>query len=236
MKNILLIGYGWFASIPEGQTNNAELIARALDGEVLTGENGQEAKITSLIIPVVWEEAFPPVERAIWEMQPDIVLALGTDARASAMRPEPWGVNYMKGKDAAMDGRITEKDEAIFPGAQEALRGTLPFEKMTRAMLLAGIPAQTGTLTDAEDDYPASKKSTTGLYLCNYMAYRLAHLSKIIPGLKTGFMHVPTQPEYACAQRLAQGEEALSSPMPPSMPLDRMVCGTREALRACMDE
>ena len=68
------------------------------------------------------------------------------------------------------------------------------------------------------------------------MAYRLAHLSKIIPGLKTGFMHVPTQPEYACAQRLAQGEDALSSPMPPSMPLDRMVFGTREALRACMDE
>lgn len=235
MKNILLIGYGWFASIPEGQTNNAELIARALDGEILTGENGQEAKVTSLIVPVIWEEAFPPVEAAIREMQPDLVLALGTDARASAMRPEPWGVNYMKGKDAAMDGRVTEKNEAIFPGAEDFLRGTLPFEKMTRAMLLCGVPAQTGALSDAEEDAPVSKKSTTGLYLCNYMAYRLARLAKTASGLRTGFMHVPTQPEYACAQRLAQGEDALSSPMPPSMPLDSMIRGTREALRACID-
>lgn len=29
--SILLCGYGWFAGIPEGETNNAERIARALD-------------------------------------------------------------------------------------------------------------------------------------------------------------------------------------------------------------
>ena len=29
--SILLCGYGWFAGIPEGETNNAELIARALE-------------------------------------------------------------------------------------------------------------------------------------------------------------------------------------------------------------
>ena len=29
---ILLVGYGWFAGIPEGETNNSEMIARALDG------------------------------------------------------------------------------------------------------------------------------------------------------------------------------------------------------------
>ena len=33
--SVLLCGYGWFAGIPEGETNNAELIARALDGETL---------------------------------------------------------------------------------------------------------------------------------------------------------------------------------------------------------
>ena len=107
-KKILLIGYGWFASIPEGQTNNAELIARALDGETLLGESGNEAVISSLIVPVIWKEAFLPVEQAIRDLQPDVVLALGTDASACAMRPEPFGVNWMRGKDAAMDGRVTE--------------------------------------------------------------------------------------------------------------------------------
>ena len=234
-EKILLIGYGWFASIPEGQTNNAELIARALNGEILRTESGREAAVHSLIVPVIWNEAFEPVELAIRDMKPDIVLALGTDARASAMRPEPWGVNWKRGKDAAMDGRVTEMDEAIIPGGEETLRGTLPFETMTLSMLHAGIPAQLGCLSDAQEGAPLPKKSTTGLYLCNYMAYRLAHLSRIIPGLKAGFMHVPTQPEYACAQRLSQGSDALSSPMSASMPLDMMIRGTREALKACIE-
>ena len=235
MKKILLVGYGWFASIPEGQTNNAELIARALDGEILRTESGSEAAVHSLIVPVVWNEAFEPVESVIRAMRPDIVLALGTDARASAMRPEPWGVNWKRGKDAAKDGRVTDMDEAILPGSEDFLRGTLPFEEMTLSQLRAGIPAQLGCLTDADESAPLAKKSTTGLYLCNYMAYRLAHLSRIIPGLKTGFMHVPTQPEYACAQRLSQGADALSSPMGASMPLDMMIRGTREALKACIE-
>lgn len=42
-------------------------------------------------------------------------------------------------------------------------------------------------------------QSTTGMYLCNYMTYRLAKLSRET-GLRAGFMHVPTQPLYACRQ------------------------------------
>ena len=37
--SVLLCGYGWFAGIPEGETNNAELIARAL-------ENVEKIKVT----------------------------------------------------------------------------------------------------------------------------------------------------------------------------------------------
>ncbi len=233
-KKILLVGYGWFASIPEGQVNNAELIARALDGEILRTENGNEAAVHSLVVPVVWNEAFDPVEKAIRNLQPDIVLALGTDASALAMRPEPWGVNWKRGKDAAQDGRVTEMDEAIIPDGEDFLQGTLPFEEMTLSMLRAGIPAQLGALTDAEDGAPLQKKSTTGLYLCNYMAYRLAHLAKDFPGMRTGFMHVPTQPQYACARRLSLGTDALSTPMGASMPLEMMIRGTREALKACI--
>ena len=234
MKTILLIGYGWFSSIPEGQTNNSELIARALDGEILTAQDGQQAVISSLIVPVIWNEAFAPVKEAIRTLKPDVILALGTDARACAMRPEPWGVNWKRGKDAAMDGRITDMDEPILPDGPDYLRGTLPFESMTLAMLCAGVPAQLGSLTDAQEGAPLEKKSTTGLYLCNYMAYRLAALATDNPQFRSGFMHVPTQPEYICAQRLDQGDDALNTPMNASMPLDMMIRGTREALRACL--
>ena len=87
--SILLCGYGWFAGIPEGETNNAERIARALDGEILVRGDAR-AFVHGMTMPVLWNGAFEPVQAAIDELKPDLVLALGTDARASAMRPEPF--------------------------------------------------------------------------------------------------------------------------------------------------
>lgn len=61
---------------------------------------------------------------------------------------------------------------------------------MARAMLAAGVPAQMGALTSAPEGAPLAMQSTTGMYLCNYMTYRLAKLSRET-GLRAGFMHVP---------------------------------------------
>ena len=85
--SILLCGYGWFAGIPEGETNNAERIARALDGEILARGDAR-AVVHGMTMPVLWNGAFEPVQAAIDELKPDLVLALGTDARANALLGE----------------------------------------------------------------------------------------------------------------------------------------------------
>ena len=81
------------------------------------------------------------------------------------------------------------------------------------------------------------------MYLCNYMTYRLAKLSRET-GLRAGFMHVPTQTAYACRHRermlaAAADEEAkeklLAAPIA-GMELEMMVKGTRAALEACLGE
>ena len=194
--SILLCGYGWFAGIPEGETNNAELIARALDGETLVCGDVR-AMVRGMTMPVLWRGAFEPVQAAIDAQKPDLVLALGTDARAGALRPEPFGVNWRRGRDA---GDTPEENSPIFSGEAEWLRGTLPYAQMVRAMLAAGVPARLGALTPAPADAPLTVQSTTGMYLCNYMTYRLAKLSRET-GLRAGFMHVPTQTAYACRHR-----------------------------------
>ena len=71
---------------------------------------------------------------------------------------------------------------------------------VAKAMLAAGVPARLGALTPAPADAPLTVQSTTGMYLCNYMTYRLAKLSRET-GLRAGFMHVPTQTVYACRHR-----------------------------------
>ena len=239
---ILLVGYGWFRGIPEGEINNAEAIARALDGEYLFAQDGSGAagRIHSLIAPVTWDGAFAPVEAAALELRPQIILALGTDAASPALRPEPYGVNWCEGRDAQPDnpGAETERSGELIPGGEPVLRGTLPFEAMTRAMLRAGIPAYMGSLQESKPGAPTEKCATTGLYLCNLMAYRLAHFAKTAPfPVRTGFMHVPNQPAYAAARRLRRLEaepEALSRPIYASMTLAQMVEGVRVALAACL--
>lgn len=236
---ILLVGYGWFRGIPEGEINNAEAIARALDGQTLCAQDGSGAagRIHSLIAPVTWAGAFAPVEEAALALRPQIILALGTDAASPALRPEPYGVNWCEGRDAQPDnpGVETERCGELIPGGEPVLRGTLPFEAMTRAMLRAGIPAYMGSLLEGEPG--ARPCATTGLYLCNLMAYRLAHFAKTAPfPVRTGFMHVPNQPAYAAARRLRRLEtepEALSRPIYASMTLAQMVEGVRVALGAC---
>lgn len=247
MNTILLVGYGWFAGIPEGETNNSELIARALDGKTLEavrpcGETIR-ARICSLIIPVVWNDAFPLVKEAIERLRPGLVLAMGTDARASSLRPEPYGVNWQRGTDAlphnpalqtAVDGPITE-------GGADYLRGTLPYEAMVTAALKQGIPAQLGALLPPREDVPLPHTATPGLYLCNKMTYLLADYSRRT-GLPAGFVHVPTQPAYTARHRLALLDKSapeersvlLEKPIA-AMPLDMMVAGVRAMLTACLE-
>ena len=245
-KTILLAGYGWFAGIPEGETNNSELIARALGGETLivTREDGETvtARIESLIVPVVWETAFPQVKAAIEALQPDVVVAMGTDARISGIRPEPYGVNWQRGTDALPDdpGKQTTVDGKILDGGEDFLRGTLPYEAMLKGMLREGIPALMGSLLPAKEDVPLTAFATPGLYLCNKMAYLLADYGRT-HNLPAGFLHVPTQPQYAAARRLARiesltGEELTEAMQKPisAMPLDMMIAGVRAALKACL--
>lgn len=245
-KTILLAGYGWFAGIPEGETNNSELIARALDGETLTvtREDGETvtARVHSLIVPVVWDNAFPQVRAAIEQLKPDMVLAMGTDARISGLRPEPYGVNWQRGTDALPDDpdKQTTVDGKILPDGEDWLRGTLPYEAMVMEILREGIPALMGSLLPPKEDVPLSAFATPGLYLCNKMAYLLADYGHK-HGLPAGFLHVPTQPGYAAKRRLVRLEsltgeelaEAIAKPIS-AMPLPMMIEGTRAALKACL--
>ena len=245
-KTILLAGYGWFAGIPEGETNNSELIARALDGETLTvtREDGETitARVHSLIVPVVWDNAFPQVRAAIEDIKPDMVLAMGTDARISGLRPEPYGVNWQRGTDALPEDpdKQTTVDGKILPDGEDWLRGTLPYEAMVMEVLREGIPALMGSLLPPKEDVPLTAFATPGLYLCNKMAYLLADYGHR-HNLPAGFLHVPTQPGYAAKRRLTRLEalsgeelaEAISKPIS-AMPLDMMIEGTRAALKACL--
>ena len=251
---ILLVGYGWYRGIPEGQTNNAEIIALALDNAMVeASENGHvvaQGKVHSIVIPVTWYGAWPPVEAAINELHPDIVVGLGTSPGAPGIRPEPYGSNVMNGCDANPEDpsqEVCKDKEPIQLEGPDWREGNLPYTEMVLAMLEDGIPAyrgkKTGYVKEKGEKYPTA---TPGWYLCNFLTYKLAWFLEEHPELDitAGFIHIPTRPEYVAWDRydyltlFPPGSDSFNSGIErspsASMEMDRMIEGIRVSLEECV--
>jgi len=230
--NILLVGYGWYAGIPAGQINNAETIAGSLDNKIILARDADgfvvaQGKVTSLVVPVTWAGAFPPVKKAIDSLKPDIIVGLGTYPGETGFEPEPFASNFEQGCDAnpSNPSQIVCKNGPIDPLGPPYRGGNLPYDKIVIAMSKAEIAANRGGKLPYERpgnpqgwcDYPqcphppgydAQKNpqgdpqpsASPGWYLCNFMTYNLDWYMEehhLKNKVMYGFIHVPTRAEYA---------------------------------------
>ena len=244
---ILVMGYGWYTGIPEGQTNNSEDVAFALDGEMIKArdEKGRvvaQGMVHGFSVPVVWDVVFPMIIAAVEELDPDIILGVGT---GPPLQMEKYGGNVMSGADAwdpLTDIRwcgykkIDERE-----GAPDIREGSLPFEQMVIACLKAGIPARLGYVRSnsscptsepspktppCEDDWAACPevfpdgrpRTSPGWYMCNYMTYGIPMLIED-HGWDAigGFIHIQTRPEYKTMGRVADIEALGPDPDPEAL-------------------
>jgi len=242
---ILVAGYGWYRGIPEGQTNNAELVALALDGEMIKARNDDGrvvalGQVHSIVMPVTWYGAWPPVAAAIEELDPDIVVGLGT---GGSLTIEPWGSNLMNGTDADPEDptkEVTMDHVPIDPDGPDWRTGSLPYDEMVLACLEAGIPARRGYTTGYGDGYPTA---TPGWYLCNFFTYYgPQYVEENELDIDIGFIHIWNRPEYRAWPRY----EILTDPditqedfdywieksHSSSMELSRTI----DAIRICLEE
>lgn len=169
-----------------------------------------DATVTKVEIPVVFGRGPEAVERAVEEVEPDLVLCVGQAGGRAKITPEFVGINYA-------DARIPDNDgcqpvaERIVDGGPDAYFATLPVKTMVQAMQEAGVPAEVSF--------------TAGTYVCNDVMYSLLHtLATRHPGVRGGFLHVP----YAT-------EQATHLPAStPSMSVDDMARGIAVALEAAL--
>ena len=169
-----------------------------------------DATVTKVEVPVVFGSGPEAVERAVEEVEPDLVLCVGQAGGRAKITPEFVGINYA-------DARIPDNDgcqpvaERIVDGGPDAYFATLPVKAMVQAMQEAGVPAEVSY--------------TAGTYVCNDMMYSLLHtLATRHPGVRGGFLHVP----YAT-------EQATHLPAStPSMSVDDMARGIAVALEAAL--
>jgi pyroglutamyl-peptidase len=200
-KTILLTGFEPFG----GETINPSWeLARALDGELIDGH-----RVCARLLPCVFGAALAELQRALDELQPALVLALGQAGGRSELSLERVAINVDDARIADNAG-ARPVDEPVVAGGPAAYFTGLPIKAIVAGLRAAGVPA--------------AVSQTAGTFVCNHVFYGLQHALRDRPAQRGGFMHIPCLPEQAA--RLPN--------TPPSMALEAMVAGLRLALAVAL--
>jgi len=193
---VLLTGFQPFAG---DRLNPSALIVEALAGADIAG-----ARVEGRILPCVFGRAIAEAIRAVDEVAPEVVIALGQAGGGGGITVERVAINID-------DARIPDNagaqpiDQSVVAGGPAAYFSTLPIKAMVAALQERGIAA--------------AVSQTAGTFVCNHVFYGLRHHLAPRPLVRAGFVHVPWLPEQAAAR-----------PGDPSLPLAVQV----EAVRVLM--
>ena len=194
---ILLTGFDPFG----GETVNPSWEAvRPLHGRMAGGH-----RIVAMQLPTEFTASLKALRRALREVRPAIVLGVGQAGGRSRLSIERVAINV---NDARIPDNAGEQpvDEPVITGGPAAYFSGLPIKAMFAALHKEGLPAEVS--------------NTAGTYVCNHVAYAMAHYSAAQRGVRTGFLHIPFLPG-----------QAVTHPHAPSMSLEDVRRGILVILR-----
>ncbi len=188
-KHVLITGFEPFGG---EKINPSELVARGLEGRLIAGR-----AIATRVFPVETRNIGERLQRALDELNPDIVIGLGQAGGRTALALERVGVNVLD-FDQPDNVGVMRKNDVIVRGGPEARFSPLPFNDIINAWSENGIPGYVS--------------NSAGTFICNQLLYELLGLSEqTAPPLVSGFVHMPYLPAQAAA---------IGADKTPSMSLD----------------
>ena len=176
MRTVLVTGFEPFG----GETINPSWeVVRRLDNVIIG-----ECRVVARQLPCVFDESLAVLGRAVDELQPSLVLAVGQAGGRVDLTVERVAINV---DDARIPDNKGQQpvDRPVVANGPAAWFSTLPIKAMVAAIREAGIPA--------------SVSHTAGTYVCNHVMYGLLHKLQATPEVKGGFIHIPWLPEQAVA-------------------------------------
>ena len=169
-----------------------------------------QAQVQAIQLPCVFAQASSALVRALDDVQPDTVLALGQAEGRSDISVERVAINIMDARIADNAG-AQPIDLPVAPGGPAAYFSTLPIKHLVARLRAAG--------------FPASVSQTAGTFVCNQVFYVLQH-ALAGQAVRSGFVHLPLLPEQAAHW---------PGPPMPSMPLGTQLAALTCALRSLCD-
>ena len=172
------------------------------------------AQIIKLEIPTVIGKSLAKITEAVEKENPDVVLSIGQAGGRSEITVERVGINIDDCRIPDNEGN-QPIDEPVVKGGPAAYFVTVPIKAIVENIKAHNIPA--------------SISNTAGTFICNHVCYGVAHLAAQRTAaekpMKSGFIHIPFQPEQVI------GKPALT----PSMSLETIVSGITHALEAIIE-
>jgi pyroglutamyl-peptidase len=174
---------------------------RALDGERIG-----DVVVVARQLPCVFGAAIDAMDALMRELKPAVAIAVGQAGGRAEMSVERVAINVDDARIADNAG-AQPIDTVIAENGPNAYFSTLPIKAIVRDMRAAGVPA--------------AVSQTAGTFVCNHVFYGLMHAlaTHAGAGVRGGFIHIPYLPEQAARH-----------PGQPSMSLEMMVRGIRQAV------
>ena len=165
-----------------------------------------EVEIIKLEIPTVIGKSIDKLTQAVETYLPDVVLCVGQAGGRSDISVERIAINIDDCRIKDNEGN-QPIDEPIVVNGPDAYFLTLPIKSIVSNLQAQGIPA--------------SVSNSAGTFICNHVAYGMAHLAKTkYPNMRTGFIHIPFIPE-----------QVLNKSNMPSLPLDLIIKALEMAIQ-----
>lgn len=187
-----------------------EKINPAIESVKLLPDTIKGNEIIKIEIPTVIGKSVDKLKEKIAEVKPDVVISVGQAGGREDITVERVAINVDDCRIKDNEGN-QPIDEKIAEDGPDAYLLTLPIKAMVENIKSANIPA--------------SVSNTAGTFICNHVAYGMAHLRATeYPKMRTGFIHIPFLPE-----------QVLDKAHTASMNLDTIAKALEKAIEAVID-
>lgn len=143
-------------------------------------KNGNEKNINSIILPVVFDEAFIRLKEVVDEFCPDVIVLTGYAKNRKNLTVERIGINWVDARIPDNNGNI-KTSQRIDEGGPDGLFTTIDISRLIELVQLSGLELKVST--------------SAGEYVCNEVLYRTLCYVKD-KKIEVTFIHIPTLDNY----------------------------------------
>lgn len=201
--NVVISGFDHYEGI---DVNPSALVSETIAAHGVSDLPDEvQVSVTSVLLPLSFQNAWPTLHDTIDAVHPDVVIATGLKTHAHSVALERCATNLIDASRPDADN-LQPRRVSIDPNGPAAYWTRLPLRSILHDF--------------TEQNIPATLSSDAGTFVCNSLFYQLLHWNAAQDKVLTGFLSFPKV-----------GEGGLYGS---GLSLDQMVAAAQDSIRAAV--